>query len=164
MREKSKPASPTGGSKSKKEEKDLVEELKNQLARALADYDNLRKRTEAEIKDKVRLVKARLTLKLISVFDMLVEAQEHLKDSGLAMVIKEFEGVLTEEGLEKIDAKREMKFDEEIHEAVEVINTPVGKKGKATGQEGEIVEELLTGWKFVDGPVIRASKVKVFKK
>lgn len=154
--------------KSKKEEEGLIEELKNQLVRALADYDNLRKRTETEIEDKVRLAKARLTLKLISVFDMLAEAQEHLKDSGLAITIKEFEDVLTEEGLEKIDAERGMKFDEEIHEAVEVVNTPVGKKGKATGpetsgQEGEIVEELLTGWKFVDGPVIRASKVKVYK-
>jgi molecular chaperone GrpE len=136
-----------------------LEDLRNQLARALADYDNLRKRTEAEIEDRVAIVKARLVIKLISVFDMLEEAQEHLKDSGLAITIKEFEDVLTQEGLGKIDAKKGMKFDEEIHEAVEVINPPSGGKGKSR----EIVEVLLTGWKFTGGPVIRPAKVKVYK-
>jgi len=157
MRGKFKPASPIGGSKTKGKEEIQENELKAQLARALADYDNLRKRTETEIEDKVRLAKARLTLKLISVFDMLAEAQEHLKDSGLAITIKEFEDVLTEEGLEKINAEKGTKFDEEIHEVVEVVD-----KGKGKG--GTIVEELLAGWKFADGSVIRASKVKVFKK
>lgn len=152
MREKSK-----SKFKSKKADKNAVNEVRNQLARALADYDNLRKRMEVEIEDKVSLVKAGLTLKLISVFDMLEEAQEHLKDSGLAITIKEFEDVLTEEGLEKINVEKGMKFDEEIHEAVEVVD-------KDKGKGGTIVEELLAGWKFTDGPVIRASKVKVFKK
>jgi len=143
--------------KSKKANKGAGNEMRNQLARALADYDNLRKRTQVEIEDKVRLAKARLTLKFISIFDMLEEAQEHLKDGGLAITIKEFEDILTQEGLEKIRAEEGMKFDEEIHEAVGVV-------GEGAGKNGEIVEELLTGWKFADGPVIRASKVKVYKK
>jgi molecular chaperone GrpE len=134
-----------------------VNELKGQLVRALADYDNLRKRTETEIEDRVRLVKARLVLKLLSIFDMLKEAQEHLKDSGLAITIKELEEILKEEGLEKIEARQGTMFDEEVHEAVEVIS-----KGK--GKDGEIIKDLLAGWKFIDGPIIRASKVKVFKK
>lgn len=134
-----------------------VNELKGQLARALADYDNLRKRTETEIEDKVRYEKARLVLKLLSVFDMLEEAQEHLKDSGLAITIKELEEIVTDEGIEKIEAGEGLIFDEEVHEAVEVIS-------EGERENGEIIEELLTGWKFSDGPIIRAAKVKVYKK
>ncbi len=96
MRGKFKPASPIGGSKTKGKEEIQANELKAQLARALADYDNLRKRTQVEIEDKVRLAKARLTLKFISIFDMLEEAQEHLKDGGLAITIKEFENLMSE--------------------------------------------------------------------
>jgi len=146
-----------GKSKLKKREEIQIGELKAQLVRALADYDNLRKRTETEIEDKVRLAKARMVLKILSVFDMLKEAQEHLKDSGLAITLKELEEILTDEGLEKIEADKGIIFDEEVHEVVEVVS-----EGK--GKNGEIVEELLEGWKFTEGPIIRASKVKVLKK
>jgi molecular chaperone GrpE len=146
-------------SKPVKREEIQVNELKEQLIRALADYDNLRKRTETEIEDKARLVKARLVLKLLSVFDMLKEAQEHLKDSGLAITLREFEDVLTEEGLEKIEVEKGTKFDEELHEAVEIVEPQKGKIKSET-----IAEELLSGWKFTDGPIIRPSKVRVYKR
>ena len=152
-----------GKSKSKKEEKGSVGELRNQLARALADYDNLRKRVEREREDFSKIASLNLISRLLPVFDMLEEAQEHLKDSGLAITIKEFEDVLLEEGLERIYAKKGMRFDEKNHEAVEVVDLTANRKGKAAEPGGEIIEELLSGWKFTDGPVVRASKVKVNK-
>ncbi|OGM03065.1 nucleotide exchange factor GrpE [Candidatus Woesebacteria bacterium GWA1_41_8] len=131
-------------------------QIRDQLVRALADYDNLRKRVEKEKEQFKYLASLSVIEKLLPVFDMLEEAQKHLQDSGLAITINEFLTVLKEEGIEKIDARKGTKFDEELHEAVEVVSSP--------GKDGEIVEEVLTGWKFSEGPVIRPAKVKVIKK
>ena len=143
----------------RKKSEETTSELKEQLARALADYDNLRKRFEREREDFGKVAKVMLIARLLSIFDMLEEAQKHLKDSGLAITLEEFVKVLKEEGFEKIDVKVGDKFDELIHEAVEVVDSRDAK-----GEEGKITEIILSGWKLVDGVVIRHAKVKVTKK
>ncbi len=139
-----------------KSRKKIVKEasLKSQLVRALADYDNLRKRVEKEKEGFKKVAVLRFAIKALSIFDMLEDAQKHLKDSGIALTLEEFEKILEEEEIEKIKAKKEDKFDEELHEAVDIA------KG---GKRGRIAEIVLTGWKFIDGPVIRPTKVKVYK-
>lgn len=139
----------------KKTKKGEFEDLKNQLARALADYDNLRKRVEREREQVEKIVGAKFALKALSVFDMLEDAQKHLKDSGISLTIEEFEKILKDEGVEKIEAGQGTKFNEELHEAVEVVKA---------GKDGKIADVVLTGWKFRDGPVIRPAKVKVGRK
>ena len=137
-----------------------LEDLKNQLARALADYDNLRKRVEREREQVEKIAGVKFALKALSVFDMLEGAQKHLNDSGLAITIEEFMKILNEEGIEKIEAKVGDKFDEEVHEAVEVADL----QGSGEGKDGKVVKVILSGWKIIDGPVIRPAKVKVYKK
>jgi molecular chaperone GrpE len=132
-----------------------LEDLKNQLARALADYDNLRKRVEREKEGFEETANLKMVVKILPIFDMLVEVQRHLGDPGLAITIEEFKKFLREEGIVKIAAEPDGKFDEKLHEAVEVA-----KNGKG----GKIVDVILTGWKFTEGPVIRPAKVKVTKK
>jgi len=144
----------------RKKSEDETSELKEQLARALADYDNLRKRTEREREDFGRVAKVMLIARLLPTYDMLEEAQKHLKDSGLAITIEEFTKVLKEEGIEKIDVKAGDAFNEEVHEAVEV--TDLNSDGK--DKEGKITEIVLSGWRLVDGVVLRHAKVKVGKK
>ena len=61
---------------------------------------------------------------------------------------------MSEEGIEKIKVEQGDKFDEEFCEAVEVAKS---------GKDGRIAEVILVGWKFSNGPVIRPTKVKVFK-
>ena len=134
-------------------EKEL-EKVKNQLIRALADYDNLRKRVERERGDFEKVASVKFAIKMLIIFDMLEETQRHLKDSGIALTLEEFGKVLREEGIEKLKVKQGDKFDEEYCEAVEVV-----EKGKS----GRIAEVVLTGWKFSDGPIIRPAKVKVSK-
>ena len=150
-------------SKLRKPRKTSVEDLENQLTRALADYDNLRKRVEREREDFGKLARATLMARLLPVYDMLEGAQAHLKDSGMAIMIEEFAKVLKEEGIEKIEVKQGDKFNEELHEAVEVADLPAGKKGKGKNGGG-ISEIILSGWKLADGPVIRPVKVKVYRK
>jgi len=134
-------------------EKEL-EKVKNQLVRALADYDNLRKRIEREKEGFEKVASIKFAIKMLIIFDMLEETQRHLKDSGIVLILEEFRKILREEGIEKIEAKQGDKFNEEICEAVEVV------KG---GKDGEIAEVALSGWKFSNGPIIRPAKVKVSK-
>ena len=82
------------------------EELKNQLARALADYDNLVKRVEREKSEHRQLLVSRFVLQLLPILDTLYDAQNHLSDSGLAITIKEFEELLKSEGVEQIAVTR----------------------------------------------------------
>lgn len=130
-----------------------VDELKNQLARALADYDNLRKRTEAEKEVWIKLASQGLLIKLLPVLDTLDSAQRHLDDQGLAIAISQFKQILAEEGLEEIKPGKGNRFDPRIHEAIESISG---------GKHGEIAELVLTGWKFKDGSVVRPARVKVY--
>jgi molecular chaperone GrpE len=130
--------------------------LKSQLARALADYDNLRKRVERERETFEKIASLKLVLKLLPVLDTLRKAQTHLKDSGLDITIKEFEEALALEGIEEIKAKKGEAYNSELHE---VIDTVIDSKN-----EGKIAEMEESGWKFINGPVIRYAKVRVYQK
>lgn len=139
----------------KKQHKDVeVIELKNQLARALADYDNLQKRIERERSTLKELVSAQLLTRLLSVFDMFEHVQKSLGDAGLAIALKELDDKLKEEGFIKINPKTGDKFKQEEHEAVEAVSV---KSKKA----GEIIEVFSPGYKLENGFIIRPAKVKV---
>lgn len=130
--------------------------LKNQLARALADYDNLRKRIEREKEDLEKLASLKLILRILPILDNLRSAQNHLKDAGLAITIGELENLLKEETVEEIKPAKGDDFDHNMHEVTEVVENC---------QEANKIEEVvLSGWKFADGIVIRPAKVKVGKK
>lgn len=129
--------------------------LKDQLARALADYDNLRKRYETERQVWIKYAGEKLMIKLLPILDALRQAQAHLKDSGLAIISKQLEDILKEEGLEEIKVEVGSKFDHNLHEAVELVQ---GKE-----KEAKIKEVVLSGWRFVNGPILRHAKVKVSK-
>lgn len=130
--------------------------LKAQLARALADYDNLRKRIEREKEDLEKLASLKLVLRLLPILDNLRAAQNHLKDAGLAITIIEFESLLKDEGIEEVKAVKGDPFDHNLHEVTEVVEN--------SQEENKIEEVVLSGWRFTDGPVIRHTKVKVGKK
>lgn len=127
---------------------------KDQLARALADYDNLKRRTEEEKVSWAKFSSLSIISKLLPIMDMLESAQEHMKDSGLAIAILEFKKVFIEEGLEEINPKIGSEFDENLEEVIEVVDG-IGNN--------MISEVLVSGWKFKDGNVIRHAKVKVTK-
>lgn len=130
-----------------------VDDLKNQLARALADYDNLRKRSEIEKEVFLKFSSERIILKILPILDNLENAQKHLKDGGLAIVIDDFKKLLYDENLEEIFSKKGDVFNEDLHEAVESCEG---------GRKGTISNLILKGWKFIEGPVLRHAKVKVF--
>lgn len=138
----------------KKEVNEEAELLKSQLARTLADYDNMRKRVETEKENLRQILSTNIILKLLPVLDNLENANTHLKDAGLAISIVEFKNVLKDEGLIEVKPEVGSEFNEETMEAIEIV-------------EGEnnntVCEVVLTGWKYSDQTVIRHAKVKVFK-
>ncbi len=136
----------------KKADSGEVDGLKSQLVRALADYDNLRKRTEIEKSEWMKFAKQEFLVKLLPVIDSLELAQNYLNDKGLELALIQFKKVLDEEGIEEIAEGKE--FNEQVHEAVDSV---------AGGKKGEIAEFLQKGYIFNDGDLIRPAKVRVYK-
>lgn len=132
---------------------DKHQELENQLKRALADYQNLERRVEEERKLLGQLSSAILVEKFLPVLENLENAQSHLNDQGLEMVIKQFKDVLTSEGVEEIQADG-AQFDPHLHEATEVV------EGEG---ENSIVKVVRKGYKLND-KVIRPAQVIVERK
>ena len=142
--------------KLKGEESHLVSknrELENQLKRALADYQNLERRIDQERKLLSQLSSALLIEKFLPILDNLENAQKHLNDQGLEMVVKQFKDVLCEEGVEEIPSEGSH-FNPKFHEAVGVTEGP---------DEGRIVKVMIKGYKIND-KVLRPAKVMVEKK
>ena len=138
-----------------KKDNSEVELLKNQLARALADYDNLRKRIESEKIAWEQIASTRAISGLLPVFDMLLDAQKHLKDPGLEIVIGEFKKSLNDLGVEEINTAVGDEFNPLEEEAIEMV---------AEGKENTIAEIVQIGWKIKDQQfIIRPAKVKVNK-
>ena len=132
-----------------------LEVVKAMLARALADYDNLSKRVDRERTDLCRIASVGVVVKLLPVLDNLERAQEHIKDSGLAIAIGELINVLKDEGLTVINPSIGDEFDENTMEAIEVVSG---------ASDNTVAEVVLAGWKYEDETVVRHAKVKVSKK
>ena len=133
------------------------ENMKNQLARAMADYLNLQKRTDEERGTMYKLASISFMSKILPILDNLKQAQNHVKDSGIAIIIGQLETLAKEEGFEEIKIQVGDQFNEQTMEVTEVVET-VAEKDNNT-----ISEVVVTGWKYTDGTIVRHSRVKVNK-
>ncbi len=134
-----------------------IEELTNNWRRALADYQNLQKRTAEEREAVVKFANTILILKLLPTLDNLEKAIAHLGNNnvedGLKMVIKQFKDVLRQEGVEEIEALG-LEFNPDTMEAIEIVG----------GEENNKVMEVVAPGFTLSGKIIRPAKVKVSKK
>ncbi len=126
-----------------------VEEWKGKYLRALADYQNLEKRTRQEV-SQVRVYAAETVLaRLVPVVDTIERAKDLLKDAGLELACKELLAVLEEHGVEKLDVVGK-EFNPHEMECVEVVE----------GEDNTVIEEVLPGYRF-RGKILRVARVKV---
>ncbi len=139
------------------EKNEELDAMKNQLARAMADYANLQKRTDEERGTMYKLASISFMTKILPIIDNLKQAQNHVKDSGIAMIIGQLENLVKEEGFEEIKIQVGDKFNEQIMEVTEVVETGNEK------DDNNVTEVVLSGWKYNDGTIVRHSRVKVFK-
>ena len=130
------------------------------LQRALADYQNLERRTKVEISQRVSDKINSLLLNFINIYEDFIRAKNSLsKDKintdGIQAVIKNMENLLSENNIKPIDAIGEI-FDPQIHEAVSMVEDN-------TLDEGTITREISKG--YLSGKaILKPSKVIVSKK
>lgn len=137
----------------KVQNKKRLKDLEDKLARALADYQNLSKRTDKEKQEIIARSNKNLLRDLLPALDILEKAQDHLKDQGLGMAIDQFQKALEDNGVREIKIEKGQKFDAEKHEATELV------KG---GQPGTIAGVLRKGYEWRDGLILRPARVKVY--
>lgn len=136
------------------------EELREQLLRATADFENYKKRTLADQGRALELARTGVILSLVPVIDNFERAFKTVPDhvakdqwyGGVQAIKQQFEAVLKELGIEKIAAVGET-FDPNLHEA---ITTEPSKEY----DENVISEEFEAGYRLGED-VIRHAKVKV---
>ena len=156
---------------SKKPNKHLIEikklkeensELKDQLLRKIAEFDNYKKRTERDFFDRVQNANEKLITELLPVIDDMERALDHVENSqdvnslleGSSLILKKMKDILEKQGLEDFPAKGE-EFDPEKHDALMQVDSENTKSGT-------IIEEHLKGYSL-NGKVIRHSQVIVAK-
>ena len=104
-----------------------IDELTLDLQRTRADFENYRKRVEAEKQSAHSMGQAKSVMKLLPVIDTIERAianvPEELADNawakGVVGLSKQLDKQLKEIGLEKIDAKPGALFNPELHQAVQ---------------------------------------------
>ncbi|HLP75350.1 MAG TPA: nucleotide exchange factor GrpE [Candidatus Paceibacterota bacterium] len=139
---------------------DQLEELKataakasenwERLVRTTADFDNFKKRAAREKQEAIRFANESLMEKLVPVldnFDMAMSAVQNSSgessqslQAGVSMIHQQLKNVLTEAGLEEINAAGQ-KFDPNFHEAV-------SQQESADVPEGQVLQQLRKGYKL----------------
>ncbi len=114
--------------------------------RALADYHNLVRRTQAERGEYTKLAASQLIEDLIEPLEHLSMAAEQLDDEGLTMVVSRLWTVLHSHGLEEVEALGR-EFAVETMEAVDKENG------------GDVVIKVLRRGYILNGKVIQHAKV-----
>jgi molecular chaperone GrpE len=152
-----------------------IEELKTRAARAdenwdrllrtTADFENFKKRAARERIETAQSAAAALVEKLLPVLDHFEMAQAAAQtagdqkpaslQAGIAMIQQQMKTILTETGLEEIDAAGKP-FDPLLHEAVSMLES-------AEVPEGHVSQQLRKGYKLRDR-LLRPATVVVAKK
>ena len=130
------------------------------LQRALADYQNLERRTQVEVSQRVSSKTNDLLLNFINIYEDFIRAvdvlsKDNIDTNGLQAIIKNMKSLLHENNISQIDAVGEI-FDPQIHEAVSMVVDE-------TLDEGTITQEVSKG--YISGKaILKPSKVIVSKK
>lgn len=142
----------------------LEEKLKEQTdkyVRLLAEYDNFQKRSQREKDLRYGDAVIDAVSSILQVGDSLeralaaeVQSEDGMKmKEGIEMVLKQFTDALTKLGVSEIKAEGEQ-FDPNIHNAVMHVEDE-------TVDDNTVVEDLMKGYIYKDGRVVRHSMVKV---
>ncbi|MCP4723772.1 MAG: nucleotide exchange factor GrpE [bacterium] len=159
---KAKKAKTAKTAKTIKKLKEENQQLKDQLLRKMAEFENFRKRTETALSGSIKRANEDLVSKLIPVIDDLERSLKQENDEknnesflkGFEMIYNKLSTLLKDAGLQEIESDG-CEFDPEIHEAmIQVENKDV--------PSNHIVETYEKGYYFKER-VIRASRVIVSK-
>jgi len=136
-----------------------IEQLKDQLLRTIAEFDNYKKRT---IKEKAELIlngSEKTVTAILPVLDDFERAMaDHTDDpkaikEGMELIFKKFVKTLEGLGVKKIETDNQ-DFDVDFHEAIAMV------PGMGDDKKGKVIDCVQTGYMLND-KVIRHAKVAV---
>lgn len=152
----------TSEDKIKKLEAEL-QEWKNSYTRKLAEFQNFTKRKENEVAEMRKYASEGIIVKLLDNIDNLERAVDASKESqnfdslieGVNMILNNLKNLLTEEGVEEIEAAGK-EYDPYEHKAMITEN-------KEELDDNVVVQVFQKGYKM-KGKVVRPAMVTVNKK
>ena len=140
-------------------------DMKNKYMYAMAEAENIRKRTAKEKADGIKRANKGLLLSLLNFMDNFERALKSLeKDSniqgseyfkGIELIHKQFIDFIHDNGVFEIELKEGDEFDPNVHEALTMIEVPNIDKE-------QVVEVYAKGYKLND-ELLRTAKVVVGK-
>lgn len=141
-----------------------VDELTADLQRTRADFENYRKRVEAEKTAAREAGQAAAILKLLPVIDNIERSiaymPDELKDNkwaqGVVSLVKNLEKALESLNLKRINASKGIEFNPDLHEAIQFDEDAVGDK--------EVVADELQAGYLLAGRPVRHAMVRVTRK
>ena len=150
------------GNKVKKLEAEL-QEWKNSYTRKLAEFQNFTKRKENEVAEMRKYASEEIVVKLLDNIDNLERAVDASKESqnfdslveGVNMILNNWKHLLTEEGVEEIEAAGK-EYNPYEHKAMITEN-------KEELDDNVVVQVFQKGYKM-KGKVVRPAMVTVNKK
>ena len=136
-----------------------IANLKDQLLRKIAEFDNYRKRT---IKEKTELILnggEKTVIAILPVLDDMERALANMEKAedvaavveGVKLIHKKFIDILGKQGVKAIDTK-DATFDVDLHEAIAQLPAPTDEV------KGKVMDCTRTGYKLND-KVIRHAQV-----
>ena len=140
-----------------------LEEWKNSYTRKLAEFQNFTKRKENEVAEMRKYASEEIVVKLLDNIDNLERAVDASKESqnfdslieGVNMILNNLKNLLTEEGVEEIEAAGK-EYDPYEHKAMITEN-------KEELDDNVVVQVFQKGYKM-KGKVVRPAMVTVNKK
>jgi len=142
-------------------------DYEDKYKRALADYQNLLKRTAEEKSECARFANENLLMEILPVYDNLKLALKHANglgdeggkdngiEKGIELVLRQFKSVLEVEGVKEIEIAGK-KYDHAVMEAIGHKETDDKKL------DGMVAEELKPGY-TLNGRVIIPARVAVYE-
>ena len=132
---------------------------KDRYARAMADFDNFRKRTARDREDLVKFAASDVLKDILPTVDNLARALDGAKDkaedpfvAGVKLVYDGLLKALADHGATPLDSVGEP-FDANFHEALAQLPSE-------DVEEGNVINEVKRGW-MLNGKLLRAAQVVV---
>jgi molecular chaperone GrpE len=135
-----------------------ADEYKDGWQRSVADFQNYRKRVEAERAEMYQSAAGNIIKRYLPILDDLERALQQARPEGLAwadgieLIYRKLQSILESEGIKRIEAEGQM-FDPNFHEAI-------GEEHADGAQSGQVVAVVRNGYMLGD-KVLRPAMVRV---
>ena len=141
-----------------------VQEWKNSYTRKLAEFQNFTKRKETEVSEMKKYASEGIIVKLLENIDNLERAENASAETknfdalveGVNMILRNLKYMLSEEGVEEVEADKGVQFNPYEHQAM--------MTEEKDGLDNDVIVQVFQKGYKLKGKVIRPAMVTVNKK